>query len=101
MAHRLNSPEVDAFQKTQLAHLKTLGYAELLAMARSERISAPSDIQGIEFWIERRVGEAGGVRIEARACRRSFFIFMSCRCPGFEMLPDGTVVPDIDETPDD
>ena len=101
MAHRLFGPEVAAFQEAQLARLRQLSYNELVALPTRKRIPAPEGIRGIEFWLERRAGDAGGVRIESRACRRHLLIFVSCRCPGFEMLPDGSLVAEVDEPPED
>jgi hypothetical protein len=101
MAHRLYSPEVKAFQEAQLARLKTLSYSELRALPRSTRVPSPEGVRGIEFWVERREGDGGGVRIEARACRRHLLIFMSCNCPGFEMLPDGSLAVEVYEPPED
>lgn len=101
MPHRLSDPEVRSFQEIQLTRLRAMSFSELSKLPRSRRIPTPSHIRGLEFWIERRVGESGGVRVEARACRRSMFIFLSCDCPGFEMLSDGSIVPEPHVEPED
>ncbi len=101
MAHRLNSPDVEAFQGAELSRLRAIDYSQLAALPRSQRTPTPAEIRGVEFWIERRPGEHGGVRIEIRACKRFLLIFVSCASPGFEMLPDGSIVVEPYEQPED
>jgi hypothetical protein len=101
MSHRIYSPDVEAFLQAQSQRLEAMSFSELSALPRSQRIPTPSTIRGLEFWIERRTGDLGGVRIEARACRRSLLIFLSCNCSGFEMLADGSLVPETNELLED
>lgn len=99
--HRLDHPEVGAFQEAHLARLKAMSFAELSAMPRSRRMATPTALGRLEFWVERRVGEFGGIRIEVRACRRRLLVLLSCACLGFEMLPDGSVILDVDKVAED
>ena len=101
MAHRLNSPEVTAFQQVQLARLRRMTFHEICSLPLRERLAKPAHIRGISFRIERSPGVRGGVRIEVLACSRFLLIFEGCRCPGFEVLPDGTILEDVDEPPED
>ncbi|MGH8028386.1 MAG: hypothetical protein ACREO3_00475, partial [Arenimonas sp.] len=78
---RLYSPEVEASQAAELDRLLGLSYAELSALPARTRVPAPPGIGGVEFWIERRPGEAGGIDMQVRACVRSLIIFVSCSCP--------------------
>jgi len=92
MTRTLSSNIVRTFQDIELAKLRDEPYAQLVLLPRSRRIKGPPDAKGIEFWIEKREGECGGVRIEVRACKRALLIFLSCACRGFEKLPDDSVV---------
>lgn len=100
-SQRLYSPEVEKFQEAQLQQLREWDYRDLAALPSRQKISAPGHIRGIVFHIRRYDGDAGGVRIEVSACKRMLLIFLACNCPGFEMLPDGSILEDVDEPPED
>ena len=95
MTARIFDEAVQAYREAQLELLKPLGYEVLAKMPRTKRINAPSEFDGLEFRIERRAGDSGGVRIEVRACSRHLLIFLSCSSSGFEMLSDGSIVKEV------
>lgn len=97
----ISGPEARAHQAKHLRALRRRSYAELRALPRSRRVDPSPALPGVEFRVERRDGEHGGVRIEIRACRRHLFVFLACSGTGFEKLPDGRVIVDRPPAIDD
>ena len=98
---RLNNPDIEAFQARELDRLLQLSHAELSALPERARVPTPAELRGVEFWIRRRPGEAGGVEVEVCACIRTWIFFMGCSCPRFERLSDGRLVEDEPLDPED
>lgn len=101
MTSRIFDDDVRAFREARLAALRKESYADLSASPRTSRLAAPSEFDGLEFRVERRPGELGGVRVEVRSCTRHFLLFLSSSSSGFEILPDGSIVEDEDPGIDD
>ena len=101
MTARIFDADVQAYREAQLELLKPLRYESLASMPVSKRIETPPSFKGLEFRVERRAGESGGVRIEVRSCTRHLLVFLSCAGSGFEKLPDGTLVEDQEVVIDD
>lgn len=92
--------QIQAFQNEVLASLMKKSFAELAARPSSERIPVPSELSRFEGYIRRKPGDGGGVEITVEVANRVLWLFKEGRATGFEMLPDGKVVP-FDTTVDD
>jgi hypothetical protein len=81
------------FQKGLLAKLMKEPYAVLAARPASEKVPLPSGLSRFEGYIRRKAGDGGGVEITVQVANRVLWIFLEGRSTGFEVFPDGKVIP--------
>ena len=92
--------QIQAFQTEVLASLMKESFAELSARPRSVRIPLPPDLSRFEGYIRKKPGDAGGVEITVSVSNRVLWLFMEGRVNGFDIFPDGKIIP-FDFTVDD
>lgn len=93
---------IRAFQEKRLSELMKESYDSLLRRPRRERLETPPELEGLELAVCRKEGELGGVEITVEAAQRRLLIFMEADATGFEMMPDGRVIPfDTSHDPED
>lgn len=80
-------------QQQQIVTLMKESFEALSRRQVREQLALPSELRGLKLYILRGPGERGGVEIHVEIQRRSLLIFMHRSTDGFEMLPDGTIIP--------
>lgn len=88
-------------QQQQLAALMKESFEQLSRRQAREELVLPLELRGLKLYILRGLGERGGVEIVVEIRRRSLLIFIHRSTDGFEMLPDGTIVPHRAKTYDE
>jgi hypothetical protein len=68
-------------------------YAVLAARPAVERIQLPEELSRFEGYIRRKPGDSGGTEITVQIANRVLWLFMEGRSNGFEVLPDGKIIP--------
>ncbi len=75
------------------AELAKEPYDRLASRPPREQIALPDGLRGIKCFIHRRPGERGGVEIAVEIRQRVLLILLTSSEGGFEVFPDGKVVP--------
>jgi hypothetical protein len=91
---------IQSFQSQTLSSLMKESFAELAAKPPSTRISLPPELRQFEAYVRQRPGDGGGVEITVQIANRVLWLFLESRSTGFEVFPDGRILP-FDSTVDD
>lgn len=91
---------IQTFQNEVLSSLMKEPFADLAARPSSTRIPLPPELSRFEGYIRRKPGDGGGVEITVEVANRVLWLFKEGRATGFEVFPDGKVVP-FDTTVED
>lgn len=90
------------FQDELLKKLMKQPISVLAARPVVERIGLPENLSRFEGYIRRKPGDNGGIEITVQVANRVLWLFLEGRSNGFEVFPDGRVVPfDTSVGPDD
>jgi hypothetical protein len=89
------------FQQEKIEDLKKETFDQLSRRPVREKLPVPPDLQGLKIFVCRKSGENGGVEVTVRVERRSLLIVALVSEDGFEMLPDGKIIPFDDGKYDD
>jgi len=85
--------EAMAYKEKRLTELAKEPYDRLASRPPREQIALPDGLRGIKCFIHRRPGERGGVEIAVEIRQRVLLILLTSSEGGFEVFPDGKVVP--------
>jgi len=93
---------VRAFQEGLLNTLSLEPYEVLAERPSRERVMVPAELSGLKAFICATRVEQGGIQISVELYEPFWLVLSDAEVRGFEMLPDGTVLPfDTEHDPDD
>jgi hypothetical protein len=89
-----------SFQQAQIRVLKTETFDQLARRPVREKLVIPPELRGMKIFVCRQPGGNGGVEVSVSIERRVLLIFVEASTDGFEIFPDGRIVP-FDNVHDD
>ncbi|HMV61198.1 MAG TPA: hypothetical protein PK633_07870 [Agitococcus sp.] len=93
--------EMWAWQSRQLDLYRSKSYLELMSLPKATQLSAPEKFRKYRFMLLREEGENGGVKISICHYQRFLLIFNASCGVSFEMMSNGIIVDDTEESPED
>jgi len=93
--------EMWAWQSTQVNTYRSKPYIELMSLPEITQLSAPEKFKKYNFALCRREGENGGVEISIRHYQRFLLIISAGSGVGFEMLANGIILDEPEESLED
>ena len=99
-ARREYLDSIRSWQDEQLSSFREKPYAELASMPPRTELAAPDQFNRERFAVIRAPGENGGVEVGVAHFTR-FLLITGRIMPSFEMLPDGSIVPEPSHEVDD
>jgi hypothetical protein len=89
------------FQQWKIAELRIQPFEELSGRPAREQLATPPNLPGLKVFVCRRAGDNGGIEITVEVQKRALLVFVESSVDGFEILPDGRILPLHEDTHDD
>lgn len=86
---------IGQWQDEKLSYYRAMSYTELSNLPPLTKLSSPEEFRVYEFAVTRKVGDNGGVEIRVSLRKRFMLVLAFSSGPSFEMLQDGTIVPEL------